>query len=169
MSTSEEPKESKAAEPKHKYGVSDKGIPLTKSGRENRSYHTADITKRKKVGRPKKSALKRPKGIIGRPKGDATIINEYKARMLASPKSAKVLEAIFNAALDDEHKHQASAWKLVMDRVAPTAAFEQEIVKGGGKSAIQINITGIGASVASSTQDAQDQDITDATYEVVSP
>jgi hypothetical protein len=169
LSTSEEPKESKAEEPKHKYGVSDKGIPLTKSGRENRSYHTADITKRKKVGRPKKSALKRPKGIIGRPKGDATIINEYKARMLASPKSAKVLEAIFNAALDDEHKHQASAWKLVMDRVAPTAAFEQEIVKGGGKSAIQINITGIGASVASSTQDTQDQDITDATYEVVSP
>ena len=87
--------------------------------------------------------------------------------MLASPKSAKVLEAIFNAALDDEHKHQASAWKLVMDRVAPTAAFEQEIIKGGGKSAIQINITGIGgASVASSTQDTQ-EDITDATYEVV--
>ena len=167
MSTSEEPKESKAEAPEHKYGVSDKGIPLTKSGRENRSYHTADITKRKKVGRPKKSALKRPKGIIGRPKGDATIINEYKARMLASPKSAKVLEAIFNAALDDEHKHQASAWKLVMDRVAPTAAFEQEIVKGGGKSAIQINITGIGgASVASSSQDTED-DITDATYEVV--
>ena len=167
MSTSEEPKESKAEAPEHKYGVSDKGIPLTKSGRENRSYHTADITKRKKVGRPKKSALKRPKGIIGRPKGDATIINEYKARMLASPKSAKVLEAIFNAALDDEHKHQASAWKLVMDRVAPTAAFEQEIIKGGGKSAIQINITGIGgASVASSTQDTQ-EDITDATYEVV--
>tara|TARA_B110000285_G_scaffold209831_1_gene251147 strand:- start:156 stop:665 length:510 start_codon:yes stop_codon:yes gene_type:complete len=168
LSTSEEPKESKAEAPEHKYGVSDKGIPLTKSGRENRSYHTADITKRKKVGRPKKSALKRPKGIIGRPKGDATIINEYKARMLASPKSAKVLEAIFNAALDDEHKHQASAWKLVMDRVAPTAAFEQEIIKGGGKSAIQINITGIGgASVVSQDTEDSQEDITDATYEVV--
>ena len=55
-----------------------------------------------------------------------------------------------------------------MDRVAPTAAFEQEVVKGGGKSAIQINITGIGATSVSSTQDTQDDDdITDATYEVV--
>ena len=88
--------------------------------------------------------------------------------MLASPKSAKVLEAIFNAALDDDHKHQASAWKLVMDRVAPTAAFEQEVVKGGGKSAIQINITGIGgASVSGTKETPEDDDITDATYEVV--
>jgi hypothetical protein len=97
-------------------------------------------------GRPPKAALKKPKGIIGRPKGDATIINEYKARMLASPKSAKVLDAIFNAALNDEHKNQASAWKLVMDRVAPVAAFEKEIIKGGGKSSIQINITGVGST-----------------------
>jgi hypothetical protein len=87
--------------------------------------------------------------------------------MLASPQSAKVLEAIFKAALDDEHKHQASAWKLVMDRVAPTAAFEQEVVKGGGKSAIQINITGIGSTSVSSTEPQDDDDITDATYEVV--
>ena len=100
----------------------------------------------KRLGRPPKSTLKKPKGIIGRPKGDATIINEYKARMLASPKSAKVLEAIFDAALDNEHKNQASAWKLVMDRVAPVAAFEKEIIKGGGKSSIQINITGVGST-----------------------
>ena len=106
--------------------------------------------KAKRVGRPPKASLKKPKGIIGRPKGDATIINEYKARMLASPKSAKVLDAIFNAALDDEHKHQASAWKLIMDRVAPTAAFEQEVVKGGGKSSIQINITGVGTTAVNS-------------------
>lgn len=100
----------------------------------------------KRLGRPPKSTLKKPKGIIGRPKGDATIINEYKARMLASPKSAKVLDAIFNAALNDDHKNQASAWKLVMDRVAPVAAFEKEIIKGGGKSSIQINITGVGST-----------------------
>lgn len=137
----------------HKYGLHEDGTPLTKSGRRNKNYMPSTTTKRK--GRPPAASLKKPKGIIGRPKGDATIINEYKARMLASPKSAKVLEAIFNAALDDDHKHQASAWKLVMDRVAPTAAFEQEVIKGGGKSAIQINITGIGgASVVS--QDTED-------------
>lgn len=119
-------------------------------------------------GRPPKAALKKPKGIIGRPKGDATIINEYKARMLASPKSAKVLDAIFNAALNDEHKNQASAWKLVMDRVAPVAAFEKEIIKGGGKSSIQINITGVGSTdISGNTGDEPQDDISDAEYEVV--
>jgi len=114
----------------------------------------------KRKGRPPKSALKKPKGIIGRPKGTATIINEYKDRMLASPKSAKVLEAIFDAALDDEHKHQASAWKLVIDRIAPTAAFEKEILKGGGKSAIQINITGVGMPEVKTQEDIDDAEYT---------
>ena len=150
----------------HPYGVHEDGTPLTKSGRRNKNYMPSTSTKRK--GRPPAATLTRPKGVIGRPKGTAAVINEYRDRMLASPKSAKVLEAIFDAALDPEHKHQASAWKLVLDRVAPTAAFEQEIIKGGGKSAIQINITGIGgATVASNPQDQDDQDITDATYEVV--
>jgi len=117
---------------------------------------------KKKIGRPKK--VQKPKGVMGRPKGTQAIINEYRDRMLASPKSAKVLEAIFNAALDDDHKHQASAWKLVLDRVAPTAAFEQEITKGSGKSAIQINITGIGG-VDVGTQD--DEDVVDGDYEII--
>ena len=125
----------------------------------------------KRRGRPPKSTLKKPKGIIGRPKGDATIINEYKARMLASPKSAKVLEAIFDAALDNDHKNQASAWKLVMDRVAPVAAFEKEIIKGGGKSAIQINITGVGmpevSDVSPSADDSNDDDYEEGEYTIV--
>ena len=105
-------------------------------------------------GRPKKTDVaavkKGNRGVRGRPKGDAAVMNEYKARMLASPKSAKVLEAIFNAALDDDHKNQAAAWKLVMDRVAPTAMFAKEVVQGNGRSAIQINITGVGSTDISS-------------------
>ena len=128
------------------------------------SANTKEPVVAKRRGRPPKATLKKPKGIIGRPKGDATIINEYKARMLASPKSAKVLEAIFDAALDNDHKNQASAWKLVMDRVAPIAAFEKEIIKGGGKSAIQINITGVGSTDISGSQD---QDAVDGDYEVI--
>ena len=85
-------------------------------------------------------------GKVGRPKGDAAIINEYKARMLASPKSRRVLETIFDAALDDDHKNQAAAWKLVMDRVLPVAAFEKDVAQSVGKSAIQINITGVGST-----------------------
>jgi len=104
--------------------------------------------KKRGRGRPRKSevAAVKPgnKGKVGRPKGDAAIINEYKARMLASPKSRKVLETIFDAALDHDHKNQASAWKLIMDRMLPVGAFEREVARDGGKSAIQINITGVG-------------------------
>ena len=107
----------------------------------------------KKRGRPTKASTELKKvgnrGKVGRPKGDASVINEYKARMLASPKSGKVLEAIFNAALDDDHKNQGAAWKLIMDRIAPTAAFEKDVIKDAGRSAIQINITGVGSTEVS--------------------
>ncbi len=116
----------------------------------------------KRKGRPKKSdVVSRKKGTTGlsrgRPKGDAAIINEYKSRMLTSPKSRKVLESIFDAALNDDHKNQAAAWKLVMDRILPTAVFEKDVVKGAGRSAIQINITGVGGetTVVSSDNDIE--------------
>lgn len=104
--------------------------------------------KKNPVGRPKRSSVSsKTKGnrkSVGRPKGDAAIINEYKARMLNSPRSRAVMDAIFDAALDPEHKNQSAAWKLVMDRILPVAAFEKDIVKDGGRNAIQINITGVG-------------------------
>jgi len=122
----------------------------------------------KRRGRPKKSDMvSRKKGATGlsrgRPKGDAAIINEYKGRMLSSPKSRKVLESIFDAALNDDHKNQAAAWKLVMDRILPTAVFENDVVKGAGKSAIQINITGVGGetTVVSSNEAIDDGEIID--------
>jgi hypothetical protein len=102
---------------------------------------------KRRVGRPKKSEqLTKTKGsrkTLGRPKGDASIIEEYKARMLNSPKSVKVLEKIFDAALDDDHKNQAAAWKIVIDRVAPLTYFEKD-QRTNGKSAISISITGVG-------------------------
>ena len=52
-----------------------------------------------KIGRPSNKDVAKKKtgnrGLVGRPKGDAGIMNEYKARMLASPKSRKVLDSIF--------------------------------------------------------------------------
>jgi hypothetical protein len=101
----------------------------------------------KKIGRPRKNEVETRKptqrGKIGRPKGDAAIINEYKARMLASPKSKKVLDTIMNAALDDDHKHQSAAWKLLMDRMLPISYFEKDKA-GGGRAAVNITITGVG-------------------------
>ena len=98
-------------------------------------------------GRPKKKEIsaksKGGRGVRGRPKGDAAIINEYKARMLASPKSVKVLETIFEAALDHDHKNQAAAWKLLMDRMLPVSYFEKD-KEGGGRPSVSITISGIG-------------------------
>ena len=104
-----------------------------------------DQPKRKR-GRPKKtdvvSKTAGNRGKVGRPKGDASIINEYKARMLASPKSNKVLESIFNAALNDDHKNQAAAWKLVMDRMLPLSDFEKD--SSSGRQSVSITISGVG-------------------------
>jgi len=107
---------------------------------------------KKKRGRPPKTAVdpKAQKRPVGRPKGDAAVINEYKQRMLASPKSRKVMDAIFEAALDNEHKNQAAAWKLVMDRILPVAAFEKDVTSGASRNAIQINITGVGTTEVTS-------------------
>jgi hypothetical protein len=76
--------------------------------------------------------------------------------MLASPKSVKVLETIFEAALDNDHKNQAAAWKLVMDRILPVGAFEKEVIKDNGRSAIQINITGVGSTTISDGSESGD-------------
>lgn len=115
----------------------------------------------KKRGRPKKSLVDSKKrgnrGIRGRPKGDAAIMNELKARVLASPKSAKVLESIFNAALDDEHKNQSAAWKLLMDRILPVGAFEKEVIKDAGRNSISINISGVGHTEITSSSQGGDQ------------
>ena len=121
----------------------------------------------KKVGRPRKNVVeaKKPtqRNKIGRPKGDAAIINEYKARMLASPKSRKVLDTILNAALDDDHKHQSAAWKLLMDRMLPISYFEKDKTNGG-RAAVNITITGVGGEqtiVASEAEEPLEGDYVD--------
>jgi hypothetical protein len=81
--------------------------------------------------------------------------------MLASPKSRRVLETIFDAALDHDHKNQAAAWKLVMDRILPVGAFEKDVVKDNGRNAIQINISGVGTAEVSTPDDIIEGEIVD--------
>ena len=117
----------------------------------------------KKRGRPKKSALANATGgKVGRPKGTAGIIAEYRDRMLASPKSRKVMDAIFDAALDNDHKNQAAAWKLIVDRIMPISAFEQDLKRSGGKSGITINIQGLGENV--NISGSEDEDVIEADF-----
>jgi|TARA_R110000782_G_C14727321_1_gene404802 hypothetical protein len=91
------------------------------------------------VGRPKKTP---PKKSVGRPKEDRGIMEEYRQRMLKSPKSAKVLETIFDAALNDDHKSQSAAWKLIVDRILPVSGFDK-LAGTTTRSAITVNISGV--------------------------
>lgn len=102
---------------------------------------------KRKAGRPKKGEIvaKKPKnrGVVGRPAGDKAIMDEYKARMLASPKSSRVLEKVFEIALNDEHSGQMAAMKLVLDRIVPASAFDTAKGSNGSAPQISINITGL--------------------------
>ncbi|MAI23027.1 MAG: hypothetical protein CL828_03130 [Crocinitomicaceae bacterium] len=130
---------------------------------------TMENLPKKKRGRPKKSELSLNKagnrGQIGRPKGDTAIINEYKSRMLSSPKSRKVLDSIMDAALDNEHKNQAAAWKLLMDRMLPISYFEKDKTTGG-RSNISITISGLGVNETSNVEDSLnlEESVIEGTY-----
>jgi hypothetical protein len=117
---------------------------------------------KKRRGRPKKGEMvavkTKNKGVMGRPKGDTAIINEYKQRMLMSPKSAKVLEAIYDAALDNDHKNQAAAWKLIVDRIVPISAFEAS-KQGGQTPQISINISGLNSPTIETVEDVTDIEV----------
>jgi hypothetical protein len=65
--------------------------------------------------------------------------------MLASPKSEKVLQKIMDAALDDDHKAQAVAWKIIADRILPLSGFTEE---SNSRPSIQVNISTVGDSVS---------------------
>jgi len=76
--------------------------------------------------------------------------------MLNSPKSAKVLEAIYDAALNDEHKNQAAAWKLIVDRIVPVSVFEAQKA-GNSAPTVSINITGLTSPTMVSTSDSEQE------------
>ena len=96
----------------------------------------------KRNGRPSKKLLNKNKGIIGRPKGDKAIMDDYRKRLIESPKSKLVLDKILTAALDDNHKHQGAAWKLLVERLMPLSSFDSK--SGNAQPSISINISGVG-------------------------
>jgi hypothetical protein len=139
---------------------------------ENAPYgYKADGTPKKRRGRPRRTEVepfKKGNRAVGRPKGDASAINEMKARLLASPKSKKVLDSILNAALDDDHKNQSAAWKLLMDRMLPVGYFEKD--KDSGRAAVNITISGVGGesiNIGSGSDNNSDNTISDAEYSVI--
>lgn len=117
-----------------------------------------------KRGRPPKTSIAeiKEKRSIGRPKGDKAIMDEYRMRMLASPKSAKVLEKVYEVALSDGHPGQMAAMKLVLDRIVPASAFDTT-KSSGATPQISINITGLNSPSVNTEQvyDVSDVEFTE--------
>ena len=86
-------------------------------------------------------------------------MKEYRQRMLNSPRSTKVLDSIFKAALDDDHKNQAAAWKIIVDRIVPVSGFEKE-AGALRANAITVNITGVSEGVTLSSGETDSGDPT---------
>lgn len=119
----------------------------------------------KRIGRPPKDLMSREgSGVPGARAGDKAILNDYKMRMLASPKSRAVLKKVLDTALEDGHPHQGVCMKMVMDRIIPQSAVAAAAGAGEGKSAIKIEITGIQANVVGE----KEEEAIDADFEDIS-
>lgn len=115
--------------------------------------------KKKRVGRPPKALVESKKAgnrkKVGRPAGDTAILKDYRSRMIASPKSRKILAKIMDIALDDDHQHQAAMLKLVAERLIPVSSFTADSKSNSGKS-ININISTVGDNTTISTEEPVD-------------
>lgn len=78
-------------------------------------------------GRPPKAVLaaKKPGGrvLLGRPPGEASRIQEFKARLLGTT-GEKIIATLIRKAMDDEDKDQFAALKFCAERILPMSAFD---------------------------------------------
>jgi len=85
------------------------------------------------------------KKVSGRPKGLRTAVKKLEERLLAANRIELVIDSIVNAATNDDHKNQAAAWKLILDRMAPLSHYDKN--KGGDKPIIQINVSSVDTNI----------------------
>ena len=52
---------------------------------------------------------------------------ELKLTLLKHPDFPKVIETVIRTALDDNHKNQTAAQKILMDRMLPISTFEKAV------------------------------------------
>ena len=52
---------------------------------------------------------------------------KLKQTLLEYPDVPKVIETVIRGALDDNHKNQAAAQKILMDRMLPISTFEKAV------------------------------------------
>ena len=111
---------------------------------------------------PDKKKAGRPKGIFGLkrqiqeyarnpdlalPKTDSQRIKDLRD-MLIKSSGKDVVEKMISIALNDNHPAQMAAIKMCVDRTLPVSMFEKDKSQ---RSAVTINITGIGAPPTATT------------------
>ena len=122
---------------------------------------------------PDKKKAGRPKGIYGLkrqiqeyarnpdlalPKTDSQRIKDLKDMLIRSS-GKDVVQKMIDIAMNDNHPAQMAAIKMCVDRTLPVSMFEKDKSQ---RSAVTINITGIGApTVNASDANAPDADIVD--------
>jgi hypothetical protein len=87
------------------------------------------------------------------PKTDHQRIKELKELMIRSG-GKDVAEKVIQIALNDEHPGQMAALKMCMDRALPMSVFEKTSAQ---RSAVTINITGLGQAPAPEIIEAEDE------------
>ena len=63
----------------------------------------------------------------GRPAGMRARQLELKQTLLEHPDVPKVIETVIRTALDDNHRNQTAAQKILMDRMLPISTFEKAV------------------------------------------
>lgn len=108
-------------------------------------------------GRPKgsvKMTIQRfadnPPAVL--PKTDHQRLKELKELMIRSG-GKDVAQKVIEIALNDEHPHQLVALKMCLDRTLPVSMFEKDKSQ---RSAVTINITGLGEPTVIDTNPAED-------------
>lgn len=104
----------------------------------------SNVVPPKKRGRPPKLTVQKyassPTYVLA--KTDNQRLKELKDLMLRSG-GKDVAEKVIQIAMNDNHPGQMAALKMCIDRTLPLSMFEKD---KGARSAVTINITGLGAS-----------------------
>ena len=125
----------------------------------------SDVPKKRGRGRPRKTEVeaKKKRNSVGRPPGEAAMIKEFHARLLATS-GETVINTIISKALNDEDKDQVACLKMCIDRVLPMSYFEKGKDTARGNVSIQISM--VGDAKAEVLEQEEPQDIEYETVDV---
>lgn len=87
-------------------------------------------------------------------------MTQWRSSFLTNKHAGNVIEKVMDAALDDDHRHQATAWKLVFDRILPLQNFADGKDKASAPQ-ISINISGLSTNDERSSLEKEVGDVID--------